>query len=52
MPQLGIPGMHAKFTDHRIRVVRKEDTYVWALPDILGWPTMWPAAFHELSAAR
>jgi len=26
MPKQEIPGMHATFTDHRIRVVQKDDT--------------------------
>jgi hypothetical protein len=28
MPKYEVPGMHAKFTDHFIRIVRKDDGYV------------------------
>jgi len=55
MPKLDIPGMHAKFTDHRIRVVHKDETLTESgSPDLPFSPAMWnePAVFLEPSAAR
>jgi hypothetical protein len=55
MPKLEIPGMHAKFTDHRIRVVHKDETFTESgSPDLPYSPAMWsePTAFPQATAAR